>query len=279
MMIYPAKIIPNMLAVLSNTQAAALARALSAGLTASVRRSDPVPPRRRFWASDPFTCRRKVAFSFSDLPRDPTPPRIEETWSWGNLYHQEYGRRLRRIPGITIIAEEQDVVVRPDGLSIPIKGRFDFLAAIDPARLAAAAGSHEPDLPHDTVRVIIDIKSTSGFGMRGVLSDGPRRPDLAEITVYLHAIRADLGLLVYHDRDRNEREIVPVSYSPDLFHEIVAWLADVEQAITSGRPAPPDFNPLRDTYPCGSCPFRTRCAAIEQAAAKVSQLTADSHTP
>lgn len=249
----------------------ALACALDRALVHGIVQRPPLI-RQRFWASDAFSCRRRVGLQFMETPRDPVPPRTHELWHWGRVIHRAYADRLRATPGIRILGEEQDIALRLPGVAIPLKGRYDLLLEARPADLLAAlerAGPgpwppvYAPLRAHqEPVRIVVDIKSTGSRTLREVAETGARAADRAELTFCLQALGAPLGLILYHDRERCTREILPVLHDEGFYQEAVRWLSRVAAEIEAGRIPDADFDPAVHEVPCGSCPFRTFCATV-----------------
>lgn len=207
-----------------------------------------------------------------EIPRDPVPPRYRDVRRRGETIHEEYRQRLLAARGIQVLKHEHTVDIGLPGVDIPLRGRFDFLVEAKPADLLSGLGfTHDRAVPAalaplladpDPVRFLIEVKSTSRFALPELAEQGARLADRAELALYQHATGTHLGFIVYDDKDRALREVIPSPYGPQFLAEIADWFRGISNEIIAGRIPDAEFNPATDEYPCGSCPFRTFCASL-----------------
>lgn len=257
---------PHQAETLARLAGAALDRALSRQAV-EWESGRPRLLRTAFWPSDLFSCRRKVALGFREVPRDESTPRLAEVRHWGTVLHEAYYRRLLELPQdvFRVVATEQPVVIRLPGIDTPLRGRYDVLIASPVAALAALVGGEPPgDVDPDTeVRWLVDLKTVTPYVARDVAARGqPLRGDAAEMLCYLHATGLPFGVVVYHDKTSGIRELAPVVYDEGAWQEVVDWIRSVYDPLRRGEIPPADYDPLVTDFPCTYCPFRTVCLAL-----------------
>lgn len=229
--------------------------------------------RVRFYASDAFMCRRRLGLQFMEIPRDSIAPRYRDVRRRGETIHEEYRQRLLAARGIRLVDHERTVEFRLPGVDISVRGRFDFLVEAKPADLLRGLGFTSADqaVPSalsplltqpDVVRFLIEVKSTSRFALPELAERGARLADRAELALYQYATGTQLGFVIYDDKDRALREVIPSPYDPQFLADIAAWFRGVSEEISAGRIPDAEFDPAADEFPCGSCPFRTFCTNV-----------------
>lgn len=258
--------VPPYLETLARMAGAALDRALSQQLTQR-ETSRPRLIRTAFWPSDLFTCRRKVGLAFREVPRDEATPRLLEVRHWGNVFHEEYYRRLAGLGAaeFRILATEQPVKLWLPGIDTPLRGKYDVMVEAPAEAIARVLDATLPAgvEPAHLVRFLVDIKSVTPYVAREVAASGrPQRGDAAEMTCYLRVTELPFGIVVYHDKTSGVREIAPVVYDEAFFQEIVEWIRSVYEPVRAGEIPSRDFDPETTEFPCTYCPFRTVCLEL-----------------
>lgn len=229
--------------------------------------------RVRFYASDAFMCRRRLGLQFMEIPRDPIAPRYRDVRRRGETIHEEYHKRLLAARGIRVVEHERTIGFHLPGVDISVRGRFDFLVEAKPADLLRGLGLMPDDqavppalspllAQPEPVRFLIEVKSTGRFAFPELAERGARLADRAELALYQYATGTQLGFVIYDDKDRALREVIPSPYDPQFLADISAWFRGVSDEISAGRIPDAEFDPAADEFPCGSCPFRTFCSSV-----------------
>ena len=261
----PAVVVPPHVEALARLAGAALDRALSQQLTQR-ETNRPRLIRTAFWPSDLFTCRRKVGLAFREVARDEATPRLLEVRHWGNVFHEEYYRRLAgQAAEFRILATEQPVKLWLVGIDTPLRGKYDVMVEAPAEAIARVLGATLPAgvEPVQPVRFLVDIKSVTPYVTREVAASGrPQRGDAAEMACYLRVTDLPFGIVVYHDKTSGVREIAPVVYDEAFFQEIVDWIRSVYEPVRAGEIPPRDYDPEITEFPCTYCPFRTVCLEL-----------------
>jgi len=149
-----------------------------------------------------------------------------------------------------------------------IKGHADLLLNCDNLKEERFKGvriSYNKDfLPTGGSRVVGDMKTIgSKPWVSQLVKKGPHKDYMVQLTIYVHILKADYGMIMYENKDTSEMKWFYVPRN-DKWWEIVQWQAKkmIEMAKPDGdgkvKLPPPKYDNKR-TFACGWCEFKNLC--------------------
>ena len=210
------------------------------------------------FASDSKKCDRLLWFVWKGTPT--------MTGITGNSKILELGEAVEEnvIFGYrSVLIDSQKPVVIPNvetGLQYHITGRVDLLV-LDTAQ---------------NIIVPIEVKFTKDFGEDWEYAKWtvylPKEDHIAQLMVYLHALKMSYGYLHYYNKNRSVEQRYKIQYSEEFYKTIVDEFKQIEESLKNAEPPPIRKEYSKDRYPCawfsrakdktepmGMCPYYFHC--------------------
>jgi len=113
-------------------------------------------------------------------------------------------------------------------------------------------------LPTKKNKVVIDMKTCGSNAWKNqIIAKGPHKDYLVQLTIYVHILDCDYGIVAYENKDNSKMKWFQVPRN-DEWWEIVRYQAStmIEMAKSNKLP-PPKYD--KKTYSCKWCEFRDLC--------------------
>ena len=220
-----------------------------------------------------WQCKNPLCFMFDDdgkLNTQRFSP--EELYKKGKSRIYGYGKDVEPCfrpekcrCGYTDFEYIESLVSAPE---LNIKGHADLLLNCDNLKEERFKGvriSYNKDfLPTGGSRVVGDMKTIgSNPWIRQLVKKGPHKDYMIQLTIYVHILKADYGMIMYENKDTSEMKWFHVPRN-DKWWEIVQWQAKkmIEMAKPDGngkvKLPPPKYENKR-VFACGWCEFKNLC--------------------
>lgn len=165
--------------------------------------------------------------------------------------------------------EYLEPLVKDENLNI--EGHADLLLNCDSLtedRFSGVTITYNKDfLPVKGQKVVADLKSIGSKSWKNQLIDkkGPYKEHLVQLTIYIHILNCDYGILMYENKDTQELLWYKVEKN-DKWWEVIKEQANqmIQMAsIPEKKKLPPPRCSSKTDYMCMDCDFKSLCHASD----------------
>jgi hypothetical protein len=144
-----------------------------------------------------------------------------------------------------------------------IKGNSDLLINCEKLKESRFKGvriSYNPKfLPTGKSKVVIDMKTIGSNAWKNqIMAKGPHKDYLVQLTIYVHILGCDYGVIAYENKDNSKMMWFQVPRN-DEWWEIVRYQAKTMIEMSASRKLPPPKYSSKSCYSCKWCDFRELC--------------------
>ncbi len=113
-------------------------------------------------------------------------------------------------------------------------------------------------LPLKDSKVVIDMKTCGSNAWKNqIMAKGPHKDYLIQLTIYVHILDCDYGIIAYENKDNSKMKWFQVPRN-DEWWEIVRYQAKTMMEMTKSKKLPPPKY-SKTCYSCKWCEFRQLC--------------------
>jgi hypothetical protein len=155
-----------------------------------------------------------------------------------------------------------------EALDLNIRGHADLILKCDNLVEEMFKGvriTYNKDfLPMNGKKVVGDMKSIGSKSWENQLQKkGPHKEYLIQLTIYIHILNCDYGIIMYENKDNSELMWFYVPRN-DKWWEIIQFQTKqmIEMAMPDSKgkvKLPPPRYATRKSYPCSGCEFKNLC--------------------
>jgi CRISPR/Cas system-associated exonuclease Cas4 (RecB family) len=147
--------------------------------------------------------------------------------------------------------------------SINIKGQADLVINckdVEEKRFEGVRISYNKKfLPVGKSKVVIDMKTCGSNAWKNqIMSKGPHKEYLVQLTIYAHILDCDYGILAYECKDNSKMEWFQVPRN-DEWWEVIQYQAKTMMAMSKDKKLPPPKYSSKSNYSCKWCDFKELC--------------------
>lgn len=114
-------------------------------------------------------------------------------------------------------------------------------------------------LPTGNSLVVGDMKTASSSSWKNqIMSKGPYKEHLVQITFYVYVLGADYGLIMYENKDNSELAWFQVKRNQQWW-DLIQWQAGQMVEMRDNKLLPPPKAETKKDYMCLSCPYKSLC--------------------
>jgi len=114
-------------------------------------------------------------------------------------------------------------------------------------------------LPQKNSKIVIDMKTVGSNAWKNqIMSKGPHKDYLIQLTIYTHILNCDYGIIAYENKDNSKMAWFQVPRN-DEWWEIVRYQAKTMIEMSKSRKLPPPKYASKSNYSCKYCDFRELC--------------------
>ena len=144
-----------------------------------------------------------------------------------------------------------------------LKGNSDLLINCEKLKELRFKGtriSYNPKfLPLGKSRVVIDMKTVGSNAWKNqILAKGPHKDYFIQLTIYVHILDCDYGVIAYENKDNSKMMWFQVPRN-DEWWEIIQYQSKMMIEMSKSRKLPPPKYSSKACYSCKWCEFRELC--------------------
>ena len=114
-------------------------------------------------------------------------------------------------------------------------------------------------LPLGKSRVVIDMKTVGSNAWKNqILAKGPHKDYFIQLTIYVHILDCDYGVIAYENKDNSKMMWFQVPRN-DEWWEIIQYQSKMMIEMSKSRKLPPPKYSSKACYSCKWCEFRELC--------------------
>ncbi len=146
---------------------------------------------------------------------------------------------------------------------INIKGNADIVLNCDSLTEERFKGVrisyNQKFLPINGSKIVIDMKSIGSNPWKNqILAKGPHKDYLIQLTIYVHILNCDFGIVAYENKDNSKMAWFQVPRN-DTWWEIVQEQAKTMMEMSKDRKLPPPKYESKKNFACSYCDFKSLC--------------------
>jgi hypothetical protein len=219
-----------------------------------------------------WKCKNILCYMFDDNGKINTSADVQQLYKKGKTRIYGYGKDVKPIfrpdkciCGCTDFEYVETMVSAPE---LNMRGHADLLINCENLiedRFKGVTISYNKDfLPTGNSKVVGDMKTISSKRWKAqLIQKGPDKDYLVQLTIYVHILGADYGIIMYENKDTSEMKWYMVPRN-DKWWEIIQWQAKrmIEMAKPDGNgrvKLPPPKYKTKKEYKCSWCEFKSLC--------------------
>jgi hypothetical protein len=212
-----------------------------------------------------WRCKNKLCYMFDDDGKINTECSISKIYKAKDS--REYGDAGKPIfkpkkckCGCSEFKYLETVVAAPD---INMKGQADIVLNCKNLKEERFKGTrisyNQKFLPLKDSKVVIDMKTCGSNAWKNqIMSKGPHKDYMVQLTIYVHILGCDYGIIAYENKDNSKMAWFQVPRN-DEWWEIVQFQAKTMIEMAKSKKLPPPKYESKSCYSCKWCDFRDLC--------------------
>lgn len=114
-------------------------------------------------------------------------------------------------------------------------------------------------LPIKNSKLVIDMKTAGSNSWKNQIQrKGAHKEYIVQLTIYLHILGFDYGMILYENKDNSELYCHKVDRN-DEWWDIIQWQAKEMIAMREAKTLPPPKASSKQDYMCKNCDFKSLC--------------------
>jgi len=114
-------------------------------------------------------------------------------------------------------------------------------------------------LPLKGHKVVMDMKTCGSNAWKNqVIAKGPHKEYLVQLTIYVHILGCDYGIVAYENKDNSQMKWFQVPRNDEWF-EVITYQAKTMMEMSKVKKLPPPKYESKTCYSCKWCDFKELC--------------------